>query len=264
METRTIEATTVESSPLINGIHWSAIFAGLAVGLGVHLLLMLAGIAAGFAVYGAGARPDGGSVSVAAAVWNTLSMLISAFVGGYVAARSSGLRRSSDGMLHGVVSWGATMLFFAVITGSLTGNAVTGMFGMAASTSTAAVAQADDSTVGELFASLERGDRASAVNLLRDRLGLSEEQAGRAADQAMAMMGRTSAGAQPGTVNDAAQAASIASTWLSVAILLSLMAGAAGGTVGARSARMRAMPGRYGERRVVRTRSTAHRVPTAT
>ena len=31
-------------------------------------------------------------------------MLIAAFVGGYVAARSAGLRRRMDGILHGAVS----------------------------------------------------------------------------------------------------------------------------------------------------------------
>src|SRR5512145_1445748 len=49
-------------------------------------------------------------------------MLIAAFVGGYVAARSAGLRRSTDGILHGVVWWGVTVLFFALVTGPVAGD----------------------------------------------------------------------------------------------------------------------------------------------
>jgi hypothetical protein len=256
METWTIETSGYEPehTSLRSGIRWGAVFAGFAVGVGVHLLLTLIGVAAGFAVYGAGARPDGGSVSIAAAAWNTASMLIAAFVGGYVAARSAGLRRSTDGILHGVVSWGVTVLFFALVTGSVTGNAVTGLFGAATSTTAAAVgAEGGDSAMAELFASIQRGDRAAAVGVLRDRLGMSEEQAARAVDQALAMRNRAGSEAAE-NVSDAAEAASIASTWLSAAILLSLLAGAGGGVLGARGARIRAMPGGYGERRAVQTR----------
>lgn len=263
-ETRTIETTGFEPehTSTYTGIRWGAVIAGFAVGVGVHLLLTLIGIAAGFAVVGAGARPEGETVSVAAAVWNTVSMLIAAFIGGYVAARGSSLRRSSDGILHGVVSWGATVLFFALVTGTVTGNALSGLFGIATTATTAtATANGHDSTMAELFASIERGDRAAAIGVMRDRLGMSEEQAAAAVDQALTMRQRAPGEAQP-AATDAAQAASVASLWLSAAILLSLLAGAGGGLLGARGARLRAMPGRYGERRVVHTRVVNH-VPTA-
>ncbi|CAL94354.1 hypothetical protein [Azoarcus olearius] len=265
METRTIEETGIEPEHTIySGIRWGSVIAGFAVGVGIHLLLMLIGVAAGFAVYGTGARPEGESMSIAAVTWNTVSMLIAAFVGGYVAARGSGLRRTSDGVLHGVVSWGATVLFFAIVTGSVTGNALSGMFGMAATTAQSTAASPNnDAAMAELFASIQRGDRAAATAVLRERLGMSEEQAAIAVDQAMALRGQASNDvARREGVTDAAQAASIASTWLSAAILLSLLAGAGGGMLGARGARLRSLPGRYGERRVVHAR-TVHRVPTA-
>lgn len=264
METRTVEAAGFESEGIpLYSIRWPAVFAGLAVGLGIHLLLMLVGMATGLAVFGTGERPDGGSISMAAAVWNTISMIIAALIGGYVAARASGLRRSVDGMLHGVVSWGATMLFFVVLTGSLTGNALSGLFGMASSPVAANIASGSASTVGDLLAGLERGDRSAAISILRDRFGLTQEQAGSAADRALAMTGRAGS-ASPGTtaeadeqVTDAARAASVASGWLSVVILLSLLAGAGGGLLGARGARKRALPGGHGEQRLVRT----HNIP---
>lgn len=265
METRSVEVASFEPAAIpLGGIRWPAVFAGLAVGLGVQLLLMLFGVAAGFAVYGAGGRPDGSSLSIAAGVWNTISMIIAALVGGYVAARSSGLRRHADGVIHGVVAWGAAMLFFAMLTGSVTGSALSGMFGATAAPPVAA-SSADSASVGDLLSSLERGDRQRTANIMRQRFGLSEEQASLAADRALALAGRPEAAASPEApreVSDAAQTASAASTWLSVMILLSLLAGAGGGLLGARGARQRALHGQYDEQRIVRqTRTTQHNVP---
>lgn len=255
METRTIEVTGVETEALpLSGIRWAAIFAGLAVGLAVTLLLMLIGMATGLAVYGAGERPEGSSVSLAAGLWNTVSMFIAALVGGFVAARASGLRRRMDGMLHGVVSWGATMLCFAILTGALTGNAVGGAFGLATYEMTS---NRSETTMGDLLAALERGDRMATINTLRDRFGLTQDQASSAADRAMALSGRSASTINGGAgtttddnVTDTARAASLASAWLSVVIFLSLVAGAGGGVLGARAVRRRALPGRFAEQRV--------------
>ncbi|KON80518.2 hypothetical protein PA01_01635 [Azoarcus sp. PA01] len=269
MDPARVSSVTIEpeGTPLYS-IRWGAVIAGFAVGLGVHVLFVLIGIAAGLAVVGAGERPEGESISIAAATWNTVSMLIAAFIGGYVASRSSGLRRTSDGMLHGVVSWGATMLFFAILTGSVTGNALGGMFGMAANTATTAAASAagapGDSAVGELLSSLERGDRAATVDLLQNRFGMSPDQANRAAEQALALTGRSPSGADAqagGERIDVARTASAASAWLSAAILLSLLAGAGGGLLGARGARRPIVPARH-ERHTVSTTPRRH-VPTA-
>lgn len=260
METRTIETTGLEPEHPPS-IRWGAVIAGFAVGVGVHLLLTLIGIAAGFAAVGAGARPDGSEASIAAAGWNTFSMLVSAFIGGWVAARASSLRRSVDGVLHGIVSWGATVLFFAIVTGSVTGNAVTGMFGVAKSVAPAAASTGNDAAMTELFASIERGDRSTAINVLRERMGMSEDQASSAVDRALSLRRGAETGAPAEAASDAAKAASVASTWLSAAILLSLIAGAGGGLVGAHGARKRSLPGRHTER-VQQTRVT-HQVPTA-
>ena len=262
METRSVETATLEYPGIhLDGIRWSSVFAGLVVGLGVQLLLVLIGITAGFAVYGAG-RPDGSSLPLAAALWNTVSLVIAALLGGYVAARSSGLRRSVDGMLHGAVAWGAALLCFAILTGSVTGSALSSAFGIAAATSINARGTdgPDSATVGELMASIERGDRAAAIDIMRDRFGLNEEQATRATDRALAMTGH--AGAASGEVRDAAQTASAASAWLSGMILLSLLGGAGGGLLGARGARKRTLPARYRVESMVRTRST-HDIPLA-
>ena len=266
METKIVESVGVESEGIpLYSIRWAAIFASLAVGMGVQILLMLAGVAAGFAVYGAGSRPDGTTMSIAALVWNGIAMFVGAWVGGYVAARASGLRRNVDGMLHGVVSWGASLLFFVLLTGTLTGSAVTSVFSLAGPVASL-TRGTDSTTMSELLSGLERGDRNAAVGVLRDRFGLTEEQAASAADRALAMTGRGGAAATnpPGPDSeDAAKAASAATAGLSVMILLSLIAGAGGGLVGAHGARKRALPGRHAEQRVYRHTTTSGRVPTA-
>lgn len=264
METRTVDTTNYDydATPPLFGIRWAAVIAGLAVGLGVHLLLLLIGAAAGFAVYGGGERPDGESVSFAAAIWNSISLLIAAVIGGYVAARASGLRRNADGVLHAVASWGASMLCYAVLTGTVAGNALTGAFGMAAASAGVISSQTSESSMSELLAGLERGDRAASVRMLRERFGLPSEQAERLADRALAMTGGTGNSTEANAnLNDAAQAASATSAWLSLVILLSLAAGAGGGLIGARGSLKRSRPGHHRER-VVSTQSS-HHMPTA-
>lgn len=237
-------------------IRWAAVMAGLAVGLGTQLLLLLLGAAAGFAVYGAGERPDGETVSAAALTWNGISMVIAALVGGLVAARSSGLRRNADGVLHALASWGASMLFFALLATSLAGSALSGAFGIAG----AGMVRTDspEATIGQLISGIERGDRSTAAQVLRERFGLSAEQAERVADRAMALANGSSTGqVEPGAeagagLSDAAQTASAASGILSLIIVLSLIAGAAGGALGARGNLNRSLPARISQRRVVR------------
>lgn len=228
----TTTAADIHAGPLAN-IRWSAIFAGLAVGVGMHLLLTLIGAAAGFAVYSAGQHPEGQTISIAAGIWNTLSMLISALVGGYVAGRACGLRRTGDGMLHGMVAWGATMLFFTAV---LSSTAFSGMFGMV-NPPQAVLATRSGGTVESptsvVLSSLERGDRSTAISTLQKRFGFSDEQANSFVDQALAISKPAQASAEgQANVEEKAGIATAASAWLSIAILLSLVAGAGGGIFG--------------------------------
>lgn len=255
METRTIETSSLDiDRPPLYSIRWAAVFAGLAVGLGLHLVLLLIGIAAGLVVVGLGDLPDGGEVSLTvAAVWNSIILLIAALAGGYVAARASGLRRSADGVLHAVAAWGASMLCYALIAGSVAGSTLAGSFGMVATSADVAAAQSTESSMSELLMGLERGDRAGSIALLRDHFGLTGEQAERIADRALAMLGGAGSAESGTNLNDAAQVASVTSAWLSLIILLSLAAGAGGGLIGARGSLKRSRPGHYREHRVVHT-----------
>jgi len=103
-----VEFSPTVVRPRFPAISWPAIFAALAVGIAVQLLLSLAGVALG--VYAFDSADETETITLAAASWGAVSMLVSALVGGYVAGRCSGLRRTGDGVIHGLVSWAATTL----------------------------------------------------------------------------------------------------------------------------------------------------------
>ena len=101
-------------------VSWGAIFAGLAVGMASNMLLMMLGTATGLSLFDLGEPGPEQRFPLIAALWNTASMIIAAFVGGYIAARASGLKRSFDGVLHAAAAWGMTLLLSAFLASSVT------------------------------------------------------------------------------------------------------------------------------------------------
>ena len=109
-------------------IKWGAIFAGLAVGLAVQMILTLAGLGFGaWAVDLHGPSPAEG-VPLGTAVWTGLTMLVSAFIGAYMTARLSGTGERADGVYHAVVLWGVNWLIFAWITTTAMATLIGGAF----------------------------------------------------------------------------------------------------------------------------------------
>lgn len=209
-------------------LSWPAIFASLAVGISVMLLLTLAGVAVGVSVVEPGSDSPR-AITMGAATWQTFSMLVAAIVGGYVAARLSGLRRTADGVLHGAVSWGATTLLYAALATTALGTLTAGMFGLLAPGTVERAASATASAVS--------GDRDQAQRTLQG-MGLSAEQARLAVDQ---ISGSTAGPTQSSTprqqIEEAADSVGTATGWLSATVLLSLLLSLAGGAMGTRSSR---------------------------
>jgi len=109
-------------------VKWSAVFAGWAVGLAAQMVLTILGLGIGaWAIDLREANPAGG-VPVGAGIWTGFSMLVSAFVGGYVTARLSGNADRSDGMYHGIVVWGVNWLVFAWLTTTAMSAMIGGAF----------------------------------------------------------------------------------------------------------------------------------------
>lgn len=140
---RTVQQWSVGSSR----VKWSAVFAGWAVGLATQMMLTLLGLAIGaWSVDLRDAQPTDG-IPLGTGIWTGISMLISAFVGGFITARSSGSYLKSDGLYHGAVVWGVNWLIFAWLTTTAMAYLVGGLF-----TALGTTVQAMSRGVGEVAA----------------------------------------------------------------------------------------------------------------
>lgn len=119
-------------------LRWPAVLAGMVVGSAAYL--MVVGVAAGLS--GTDNAAASSATALGAGIWKAASLLLSALVGGYVAARSTGFRRTGDGVLHGVVCWGATTVLFAVLATTEAGAVFGGLFGVLAPAPRESAAQA--------------------------------------------------------------------------------------------------------------------------
>src|SRR5271163_4006005 len=95
----------------IRRLSWQAIFGGLIIAMAMELLLSVLAISIGATVINPMTQqnPSGRVGLTAAITWIVIS-IISLFFGGWVAGRMSGLGRTSEGAVHGLVTWGAATL----------------------------------------------------------------------------------------------------------------------------------------------------------
>lgn len=121
----------VAQTILLNDLSWSAVFAGVAVGLVAQILLNMIGAGVGIGtidVNHASGTPTASGFSTGAAIWWAISGIIASGIGGYTAGRLSGRPESSTAGWHGVTSWAfTTLLLFYFVTsaiGSVVGGAL--------------------------------------------------------------------------------------------------------------------------------------------
>jgi len=241
--------------PLFPAIRWSAIIAGVAVGLSVQLVLTLLGIATGLTSVDASRVND--VSATAPLVWAAVSMLISAFIGGYVAARMSNLKRKVDGVLHGAVSWAVTTLLFAVLATSVGGSLLSGVFTSVVPNVARATVSAggggnlanalknqlgvnvDQNTLRRLQDDIQAGRRDDAVQLMTGSMNMDQNRAETVVDQALIVSGSPEQASPQGraTTDNALRKAGTAAWSVFFAVLLSLIVGICGGLLGAMGAR---------------------------
>ena len=204
-------------------ISWGSIFAGVIVGLATYMLLALLGVAAGLSAVDTQSADPAGSVPIATGIWTGISMLISAFVGGYVAARMSGLSRMGDGLFHGFVSWGVTTVLFAYLATTAVGSMLGGTFNV----------------LGQGLQGAAQGAVSQAENPNSRATQAGQElrqQAGQVVDQAAAIVQGDQVSPQVREVADnTVSALAKASWWLFAGVLLSMLLGIGGGAAGIRA-----------------------------
>jgi hypothetical protein len=206
-------------------ISWAAVFASLAVGLSVMLLLTLTGVAIGLTTVEPGENTR--AITIGAAIWQTISMLVAAIAGGYVAARLSGLRRTADGILHGAVSWGVTTVLYAALATTAIGGLTAGMFGLLAPP------QTERSAAAGAAAS---GDRDQMQRTL-EGMGISTEQSRTIIDRLSTPAASTGSASDKEKAERAANAVGTATGWLTATVLLALVLSMFGGSIGAKGCR---------------------------
>ena len=256
--------TTLDSNllrrPLIPAIRWGAILAGVIVGVSVQLALTLLGIATGLT----SARMTQGEMpGIGPLLWAGISMLIAAFVGAYVAARMSGLKRKADGVLHGIVSWAVTTLLFAILATSAAGSMLNNLFDSMVpdlakngSAQKARTTQQNDDPIqvylvrqfGEeatpqqlrrITRYVRSGDREALVRYMVQTMNVAELRAENIADQALMLHDAAGGASERGRAEAerAAGAASLAAWIVFTVVALSLVLGIIGGALGAHGAR---------------------------
>ena len=284
-------------------IQWGAIIAGLAVGLAVQMVLTLLGLSIGASSIDLRETHPGGGIPLATGLWTGVSMLISAFIGGYVASRLSGASVRAEGLFHGAVLWAVTSVVFAwlgttalsfMIGGLFTtlgggmqmlgqgvGTAVSAAASKVAGSGTANITAADlrtqiesalkatekpelqpgtirkdigqknaqardggsiqnltESTLGEIRDKLAAMDRGAAVNVMVNKLGMSERQAQEVAQSAIGAVesikgaGKDIKDKSLDLGNATMTGVGSAAWWLFVLAVLSLGASLIGGALG--------------------------------
>jgi len=128
----------VTEPPIVNQVveyhdrvRWGPIISGLVVALATQLILSALGAAIGSTLLsGSGApRSNAPGVGSAVGIWSVISLLISLFIGSWVAARACGPMNRNTALLNGAILWATTL----ALSSWLLANGVSSAFGIAAS-----------------------------------------------------------------------------------------------------------------------------------
>jgi len=217
--------------PLRDRVRWGAIIAGVVTAFAVLLFLTTIGIALGLSALGGADDTSGWGTT--AGIYGAITLLLSFFVGGWVAARAAAPSPESNGVFNGFLTGAAILLLLlwmatTAITGALgffTGT-VADIANAAGSAAPAVTEAVDPNAVGEVAPAVEGAieDPDAAVTEVTEQVeGVIPEDPAAAAQAA-------SEDIAPGAWGTA------------IAMLLAVVAAALGGLVGQNQERDR-IPG---------------------
>ncbi len=112
-------------------VRWGPILAGLVVAISAQLVLSGIGAAIGLTTLANSGAPRSNALATGSAVgiWSIISLLISLFIGGWLAARACGPMTRSTALLNGAILWATTL----AVSAWLLSSGVSGAFGVLAS-----------------------------------------------------------------------------------------------------------------------------------
>jgi hypothetical protein len=106
-------AETVETSfAPFSRISWGGILAGVVIVLALQIVLNMVGVGIGLSTVEplTGETPRPTSLGIGAGLWLVVSTWIALAAGSFVASRVAGSLHTDDALLHGLVTWGLTLI----------------------------------------------------------------------------------------------------------------------------------------------------------
>ncbi len=240
-----LETGSVSVGMPIDRVRWAAVLAGLFTVLAALAFFAVLGIAVGFSAFTPGepARNFG----IGAGVYGAVSALISFFLGGFIAARTSAVAGRGNALLNGAMVWIVVLVLLVNVLGTGIGslvNTATGAVGTAvqaagavANTAVQAAAQqpavqnAVQGAVADAQATVEaNGGVQAAATQVSDQAQALATQAVNAVQSAQTSLNNIPPQQIQQTADDVARAA----WWTLVALGLSALAAILGGLAGTR------------------------------
>lgn len=125
-------------------VSWGGIFGGVLIAVGTLLLLSTLGLAIGISAVNPG-ETAAGTVGTGSAIWASLTLLVSLFIGGMAATRMSMVWEPTTATYQGALVWVLSMILVLYLAASGIGavaGAASGLVGGMARTATTAAAAA--------------------------------------------------------------------------------------------------------------------------
>ena len=108
-------------------ISWAAVFAGLIIAIFIQLALTLLGLAIGLGTIDAtNHNTPGTGLAIGSGIWYVVSLLISLFLGGWVAGRLAKDKHTSESVIHGLLVCGLLFILTFYLLGSAVGSIIGG------------------------------------------------------------------------------------------------------------------------------------------
>jgi hypothetical protein len=130
--THPLSADRIADTPLprASRMSWQAVFAGVTIAIAIQIVLGLLGTGIGMSLVDPveGTTPSASGLGIGAGIWWVLSTMIALGAGSYAAARIAGLVERFDGMIHGLVIWGVTLIITLYLLTSAVGGIIGGTF----------------------------------------------------------------------------------------------------------------------------------------
>ncbi|MEG3167215.1 hypothetical protein U1737_03290 [Sphingomonas sp. LB3N6] len=135
-----VPADDARYAKTVTRVSWGAIFAGVVIAIAVQLVLGILGTGIGLSLVDPveGTTPGAAGFGIGAGIYWLITTVIALGAGGYAAARVAGVRDRFDGLVHGLVVWGVTLILTLYLLTSAVGGIIGGAFRTVGSVASAA------------------------------------------------------------------------------------------------------------------------------